>query len=147
MPKVNFEKVEKAFDKAAEVVFIENLSELATIITAIEHPETEQSKKYIEIVSTRFQKLLKKLKKADLKLFQRLGMKEEDEKRLMSPPQQFTQEDWRYLKEVKDRIDSLKKELYGEEILNTEFEAQVTKERKRHINKRFNVKDGWLPLQ
>ena len=64
----------------------------------------------------------------------------------LSTPAEFTAEEWLFLRALKLRIDELKKELYGEEIIKAEDEERVTKERKRHINKRFNIRDDWLPL-
>ena len=56
------------------------------------------------------------------------------------------QEDWLRLKALKLRIDELKHELYGQESIDAEYDDQVDQERRRHINKRFNIRDGWLPL-
>jgi hypothetical protein len=47
---------------------------------------------------------------------------------------------------IKIRIDELKHELYGQESLDAEYDEHIAHERRRHINKRFNIRDGWLPL-
>lgn len=146
MPKVNFTKVENAFDRALQKVFIDNLSELAAIANVIQDPQANVSSKTIEDIIIRFHKELKKLKKQDPKLFHRLNLSPKEEKRLALPSTEFLQEDWLRLRALKLRIDELKKELYGEESLNAEFDSQVAKERRKHINKRFNIRDGWLPL-
>lgn len=147
MSKVNFSKVENAFDRALQKLVIENLSELAAIANVIQDPQTNLSSKAIEEVIFRFQKELKKLKKHDPKLFARLNLSEEEEKRFTLPIKDYIQEDWLRLKALKLRIDELKKELYGEEALSAENEKQVNKERRKHVNKRFNIRDGWLPLR
>lgn len=113
----------------------------------IESPEVNLASKGIEEIIIRFQKELKKLKKEDLKLYERLNLSSEDEVRLATPPKEFLQNDWLRLKALKIRIDELKHELYGQEHVNAEYEKQVTQERRRHVNKRLNVKDGWLPLK
>lgn len=146
MPKVNFTKVENAFDRALQKVFIDNLSELAAIANVIQDPQANVSSKTIEEIIIRFHKELKKLKKQDPKLFHRLNLSPKEEERLALPSTEFLQEDWLRLRALKLRIDELKKELYGEESLNAEFDSQVAKERRKHINKRFNIRDGWLPL-
>ena len=73
-------------------------------------------------------------------------MSEEEANRFALPADQYTQIDWLRLRSLKERIDELKRELYGEDILDIENEKRVAKERDRHINKRFNIREGWLPL-
>jgi 16S rRNA C967 or C1407 C5-methylase (RsmB/RsmF family) len=144
--KVNFTKVENAFDNALKKIFIDNLSELAAIATIIHTPESNLSSQTIEEIIGRFQKELKRLKKQDIKLYQRLNLSEEEANRFALSSDQYTQADWLRLRSLKERIDELKRELYGEDILDVENEKRVAKERNRHINKRFNIREGWLPL-
>lgn len=144
--KVNYSKVESAFDNALRELFIERLSELASLAHLINEPESKLTPKMIEEIITRFHKELKRLKKQDSKLFARLNLSPEEEQRFSLPSSEYTQEDWLVLKTLKERIDELKRELYGEDVFDAEYEKQVTKERRRHINKRFNIRDGWLPL-
>jgi hypothetical protein len=146
MPKVNFSKVEKSFDRAIQKLTIDYLSELAAIANVIQDPQSTISSKSIEEIITRFQKELKKLKKYDPLLFKKLNLSPEDEKRFALPSAEFTQEDWLRLKALKVHIDELKHELYGQEHLDAENDDQIAKERRRHVNKRFNIRDGWLPL-
>lgn len=146
MAKVNFSKVENAFDRALQKLFIDNLSDLAAIANVIQDPAANLTSKSIEDIIARFQKELKKLKKQDPKLFQKLNLSQEEEARLALPSKDFLQADWQLLRGLKVRIDELKKELYGEESLNAEYDQQVAKERRKHVNKRFNIRDGWLPL-
>ena len=146
MAKVNFIKVENAFDRALQKLLIDNLSDLAAIANLIQDPQSKLSSKAIEDIIQRFQKELKKLKKQDPKLFTNLNLSEAEEERLYLSSSDFTQDDWIRLKALKLRIDELKKELYGEEVLNVENDKHVTKERRKHVNKRFNIRDGWLPL-
>lgn len=147
MPKVNFTKVENAFDKALKKLFIDYLSELAAIANVIQDPQTNLSSKTIADIITRFQKELKKLKKQDQKLYEKLNLTSEEEHRFALPAEEYQQQDWLRLKNLKVRIDELKHELYGQETLDAEYDQQVTKERRKHINKRFNIREGWLPLR
>ena len=148
MSKVNFSKVEKSFEKAMEKRLIEELSELAIIADGIQDPKKVVSSKAVEEIIDRIQKELKKIKEEDEVLFKKLNLSPEVEQRLyISLPNEFLQEDWLHLKELKQRLDELKKELHGTETLNAENNEQIEKERKKHINKRFNVREGWLPLR
>lgn len=146
MAKVNYSKVENAFDNALRELFIERLSELASIAQLINDPESKMTPKMVDEIILRFQKELKKLKKQDAKLFRRLNLTPEDESRFSLSSSEYAQEDWHRLKALKERIDELKRELYGQDVMDVEYEKQVTKERRRHINKRFNIRDGWMPL-
>ena len=147
MAKVNFTKVEKSFEHALQRLLIENLSELATIVDATESGDQKIANKAIEEIIERFQKQLQKIKKQEPSLFQKLNLTPEDEVRLELPPADYEQRDWLRLKELKTRIDELKHELYGKESINATHDAHIEKERRRHINKRFNIRDGWLPLK
>lgn len=146
MAKVNFSKVEKSFDRALQKLLIDNLSELAAIANVIHDPKSGISSKAIEEIIGKFQKELKKIKKQDPILFGKLNLTPEEEKRFACPSKEYLQEDWIRLKALKLRIDELKHELYGQESIDAEYDNQVAKERRRHVNKRFNIREGWLPL-
>lgn len=146
MSKFELTKVEKAIDRSLQKILIENLSELAQIADRIQNPNTNLSNQAIKEIIARFQKELKKLKKEDPKLFSRLNLSPEEEKRFTSHSTEFFQADWLRLRELKLCIDELKKELYGEAALSAENEKRVATERRKHVNKRLGVRDGWLPL-
>ncbi len=146
MAKVNFSKVEKSFDRSLQKVWIDNLAELAAIVNVIQDPAKKMTTKAIEDIIVRFQKELKKIKKQDPLLFKRLDLTPQEEERFNLPFQEYAHDDWLRLKALKLRLDEVRKELYGQETIDAENDARVTKERKRHINKRFNIREGWLPL-
>lgn len=146
MTKINFTKAEKAFDDAIQKLIIDNLFDLASLADAVEEPALYSHTPQIQDVIERFHKELKKLKKKDQKLYEKLHLLPEEELRLSANPEHFDQTDWLRVKNLKEKIELLKKEFYGEEIVQIENENQVSKERKKHINKRFNIREGWLPL-
>lgn len=146
MAKVNFTKVEGAFDHALRKLFIDNLSDLASIANVLQDPQANLSNKNLKEVILRFQNELKKLKMQDSKLFQKLNLSQEEEARLHASADDFNAEDLLRIKALKERIEALKKELQGSETSNPEDDKQIAEERRKHINKRFNTKDGWLPL-
>ena len=145
MARINFTKVEGAFDRALQKLIVDHLSELAAIANVIHEPP-DASNKDIGGIIIRFQQELEKLKRHDSKLYERLSLSSEEEERFASPVDQYEHRDWLRLKELKVRIDELKHELHGRESSDAEHEKQVRRERRRHINKRFNIRDGWLPL-
>ncbi|WP_068467837.1 hypothetical protein [Candidatus Protochlamydia phocaeensis] len=144
--KVDFQKVENILSDTLQKIFIDHLSELAAIANLINEPETTLTKKMIDEIVSRFQTELKRLQEKDKKLYQKLELSAEDEQRFNLPAQQFTQDDWQRLKLFKERIDDLKRELLGEKAHNAQDEKRIEQERRRHVYKRFNIREGWLPL-
>lgn len=147
MAKVSFTKAEQSFDRAVRQLLIDNLSEIATIVDVAHDKDKKISSEALAELIAKFNKQLQKIRKNDTGLYQKLALSAEDEKRLSKPSTEYIQADWLFMKELKLRIDELKSELYGKGAPDTTQEAQVEKERKRHINKRFNIRDGWLPLK
>gem|GEM_PF-940247 len=146
MTKINFSKVEKSFDQALQRLSIDRLSELATIANMVQDPTAHLASEAIEESVKRFQKELKKIHTQDPLLFEKLTLSSEEEERLNRPASEYSREDWLRLKALKVRIDELKHELYGQQRVDPESDHQIAHERRRHINKRFNVREGWLPL-
>ena len=146
MAKISFTKVESILTETLRKMMIDRLSELAAIVTLIQDPKTKISMSVIEQILKRFQSELGRLKKSDIKLYQSLGFSAEDEKRFFSSTPNLTPEDWTRLKTLKDKIEELKKELIAHSVPDEKYEKQVEQERLKHENKRFNVKEGWLPL-
>jgi len=148
MPKVNFTKVEKSLSDALNKLHIENLSEVATIANAIHDLKTEQSEKDLDKIIQKFQKELKLIKKESLAVYKQLNLTDEEEKRLLELSyKEYASNDWKLVKQLKEHLDELKKELLGQKEVSKKDEEQIEKERVRHINKRFNTREGWLPLK
>ncbi|MBA2369577.1 MAG: hypothetical protein H0V82_11220 [Candidatus Protochlamydia sp.] len=144
--KVDFSKVENILSDTLRKIFIDRLSELAIIANLIQTSSQSYDPKLMDEVAASFQKELSKLKRKDKKIYDKLGLSDADEERFKLSPSQFSQEDWILLKELKMRIDDLKRQLQGDDLPNLEHEQQVEHERKRHVYKRFNIRDGWIPL-
>ena len=162
MAKINYSEVEKAFDDAFRRLYVENLTELASIANAIQEIRTGKSDQDLEKLMAKFQQQLKKIKDGNAYLYSKLNLIEEDEKRLSKSYREFNHEDWQRIKELKLHIEDLNRELQGglskgdgdkgaanegEIIVNPKDEKHVEKQRVKHINKRFNVREGWVPLK
>lgn len=147
MPKISFVRVESTLGDTLRKIFIDRLAELTTIVSLINEPQSKIQPEKIETVIKHFQIELKRFKEKELKLYPRLGLSPEEENKFFGSYLSFTADDWNRLKTLKEKIDELKKELFGEESPKEEYDLQVEKERRRHLNKRFNVREGWLPLQ
>jgi hypothetical protein len=144
--KVDFLKVENILSDTLRKLFIERLTKLGAIANLINDSHSNLPKKMIEEIVIDFQNELKKIKEKDQNLYQKLEISLENEQHFNLSPQQFTQEDWLSLKLLKEKIEDVKRELLGKETFNEHDDKQIEKERRKHIYKRFNIREHWLPL-
>lgn len=146
MAKINYTKVESVLSKTLNNMFLQNISELSAVaIQAREGNEPLNTEEVDKILKT-FRAELKKLKKHDTDFYQQLELTPELEKRLLTPSRNFTREDWLKLIELKDRMIEINSARAKSREITQEDEDRVARERAEHVNKRFNVRKGWLPL-
>ena len=88
-----------------------------------------------------------RLQQQDAKVFDKIGMQKDDINKLIQRPasSMLTPEEWKQLKEIKQKVEECKRELL-KKIPQLTDEQQVELERKEHINRRHNVRSKWLPL-
>jgi hypothetical protein len=147
MAKISFSKVESILEDSLRKLMIEHLNELGTIANLLSESKPKSSPETMEKILTRFRDHLKKLKKYDPKLYKRLHISSEERKRFSLSIQELTSTDWAKIKEIRETIHELKKDLHGQEVHREEDEKRIEQERVKHINKRFNIREGWLPLK
>jgi hypothetical protein len=158
MVKINFQKVEEALEEAIRKITINRLLELATFASLIggrsvqaeevkDKPETApgQDQVTLKILSS-LQGDLQKLQESDAARFAQLGFTRNDLKKLRGNPKDLLPEDWMKIKEIKEKINEFKLEMRAQ-LPETDDLTVVETERKKHINKRFNIRDSWLPLK
>lgn len=148
MTKIDFEKVEKAFEKGVLKIFIDRLIELAEL--QLDEQDSEQAKKSLDELRTKvleaLERDLKRLSKHDAQALEKMGINTTDVKQYIKNPGALTAEDWQKIKSIKQHVDQYKQDMLAAAEKNMEDDI-VQKERVRQKNKRFNVRDGWLPLQ
>ncbi|HRD55328.1 MAG TPA: hypothetical protein PLC42_02920 [Parachlamydiaceae bacterium] len=145
MAKTNFTKVEEALAEGMRKMTMEHVHALADSISEInakgfEKTEAETKNKLIAIL--KFE--LNWLGKQDPELHKKLGIKRSEIKKLIDKKEKLTAENFEKIKSIKEKLEQLKKEL-NEKSPQTNEEL-IEKERTKHINKRFNKNDNWLPL-
>lgn len=145
MSKIDFSKIESALSNTLQKIYISQIAELATIATLVNTPVTSLSQPKIDEALNKLKTEILYLKEHDLKLYDRLKITPSEEKLIFSS-KSLKPTGWARLGKLKNRINALKKELYGEMNNDPEIENQIELERKKHINKRFNVRENWLPL-
>lgn len=74
-----------------------------------------------------------------------LGMKKSTLKKKIETPSALKGEEWEAIKKIKQKIDLYRAEL-SKQIPEVELSQEVDEERIKHVNKRFNVNNKWLPL-
>ncbi|MCB1113703.1 MAG: hypothetical protein KDK62_02995 [Chlamydiia bacterium] len=75
----------------------------------------------------------------------RAGITQKVLKKDLENIRELSPERWEELKSARERLLAYKNELW-DKIPHLSNEEIIELERKKHINKRFNVRDKWLPL-
>lgn len=133
MSKTNYSKVEKALEEGMLRMKTESLLEEAD---ALKNPSGKLSEEEEEhaLLLSQLQEELKQLKKEDAKAYKKLAFHKLDLKKL----------EWKEIQEVQHRLDQYKKELPAK--MQVSDQSLIDAEREKHLNKRFNVNDKWIPL-
>jgi hypothetical protein len=86
---------------------------------------------------------LKSLSQKDPAAYKSLKVKKKDITALIEGSEELTEERWKSILELKEKLETLLKEREDKQLSDI---AVVEKERHKHINKRHNVNPKWLPL-
>lgn len=146
MSKINFTKIEQILEEALHEMKIDFLFEEATLAN-LTHEHHKTPSNVISAIISKFHMEMTRLKEKDPNLYHMLNLTPDEENRLKQPATSFTQADWQLLLNLKEKIEEYKKICYGQSAPDETQIKQIEEERKAHINKRFNVKKGWLPLK
>lgn len=156
MAKTNFSKVEGSLKSGLEKMQRETLGKLADIAQKATRPELKNilekaakaaSKAVLEKKATLH--IIKKcIRDLSLKndFYEFIGIERVDLQGLVGRATELSSEEWRKLTEIKKKI-ALYKDEQRKKHPELDDEQIIVNERKRHINKRFNVREKWLPLK
>lgn len=143
MAKTNFTKVEEALVAGLHQITVTQLIEMADAVSEQEAPVAKNTLATLQkTLLTTLHQNIKRLHKKDPEIYQKLGLSRSYLKKLLETPTSLSSEEWERLKQLKTKLDP-----YLEELPTITDEQIVKQERIRHINKRFNVNEKWLPLQ
>lgn len=138
MAKTNFTKAENALNNEMIKTTVRQVNSMADK----KNPnEIESTNKLIALL--KFE--LAWLEKQDKNLLKNQGISKSEIKAFIQKKEALTKEDLDKLLIIKEKIEVFKKEI-NKKSAKTDDEL-VNKERNKHINKRFNTNDNWLPLQ
>lgn len=142
MAKTNFLKAEEALTAALQKMSVEQLFEQAS---ARDNPATEENAKRdqarLYIIKT-LQLELKKLHRHDSEIYKKLGIKRKELDVYLEFPAKISSETWKKIVALKAKVEEFSKNL--PEKTNDQL---IEIERQKHITKRFNVNEKWLPLK
>ncbi len=142
MGRTNYTKVESILQEGILKMSVDNLLELADVAQKMgkpSEPKEKSPKNAIRLV----EKELLWIYSKDPEVFKNLHLKKKKLKNIFDHPDQATKEDLAYVAEVKELLTKYKKE----KLPNLNDEDLVKHEQERHINKRYNTKETWLPLK
>lgn len=140
MAKANFSKVEKALEEGMIKITSQNL------LNQTPGKHLELTPENAALILKKMDTDLLKLNKEDKAIYEKVGVKRSALKKLLSSTTTLTPADWNSIKEIQLKIAAYKKEIL-KKIPQMTDEDFVEKERIVQKNRRFNVRDKWLPLQ
>lgn len=146
--KTDYTKAEESISETMHQMNVKQLLHEADLASASNPAKTqagnpEQAKQNHLCFSLK--RDLKLLAKKDQNVYTSIGYKKKEINNLLKDASQLSPEDWEKLKQIKQSIEKYKQDL-ARLLPHKTDEEQVEEERNKHINKRFNVSDKWLPL-
>ncbi len=141
MAKINLSLVEKAIADVLYKIKLEDLLWLAEALTGTPSAGAEIKDKRLVIKG--FVKDLCRLIKKEPEAYKELGAAISELEKLLKSKSAIEPDVWSEIIALKNKVEEVKNISIRDP---SEDEAQVEKERQRHINKRFNVNERWLPL-
>jgi hypothetical protein len=149
MAKIDYTKAENLLSEGLLKMSIKQLIQLADKTSSFTdplHPSSLPSVQARTILLTFMENDIDKIMKAEEGFpNKKMGVSKKQIRGIIEKITELTLEDWKKLKVIRERILKYKKEL-GSKIPHKSNEEIVEEERKKHINKRFNKRDKWLPL-
>ena len=136
MAKTNFTKVESILEEGLRKITVDHFLDLADIAAGIGKKATK--KEEAKRIAKFLERSLAFLYRKDHEIYKKLKLKRKKVQQLIENPEK----EFDTLKKIKDRVNRYKKAL--PKSSNADL---VEQERVKHIDKRYNVKDGWLPLK
>lgn len=153
--KQNFSKAEEALANRLKQMEVDHLNKLAEIAQRVGKPELRNMIEKAALAANKtalerkavFHFVKEGLKKyKEPVVFTAVGTTLDEVQKVVQQTEPLSNEQWQLLTKVKESMQSAKQRyLQGHPGINDN--QIVEKERKKHINKRFNVNEKWLPLQ
>lgn len=141
MTKTNFTKVDDALAKALFKMSIDKLLESTD-------SKKEDAQQIVLQVHTRMAKSIARrlnfFSKKDPVFYNKINYDKEQLRQILQKPHQFSEDDLKFLEKLMEKLEDFRR---SEKYPDLDDETLIELERKKHINKRFNTNEKWLPLQ
>jgi hypothetical protein len=144
MAKTNYTKVEEILEQGLRRMSINQLFDESKKVVPEKSVENPIEKEHEQLLSSIKRDLKYLHYKGHAKLYNSLGMKKSELKKLIDTPN-LSDAEWEKITQIKKKIDLYKAELAAQ-LPEIALKQTVEDERIKHINKRFNVNEKWLPL-
>lgn len=141
MAKTDFSKAEASIADALEKMKVQELLEGADAASGKANPSV--TKERLPIIHA-LQRDLRRIYLHDPDIYKKLHIKRSNLNKLLETATTLNDEEWQKLLTFKTKVDAYVSQMPPETSSNEDL---VEDQRKKHINKRFNVSDKWLPLK
>lgn len=149
MAKIDYSKSEKLLSEALLKMSMRELLQLADNPDSFINPYDPKSMPSVQartIILSFMDRDLESIIGVEGPHQKKLGVSRPQLKKIIDKAADIKLEDWKKLREIRERIQSYKKELW-DKIPHLSDDEIIQLERKKTKNKRFNVREKWLPLQ
>ncbi|NGX43691.1 MAG: hypothetical protein K940chlam7_01991 [Chlamydiae bacterium] len=143
MSKANYSKVEGALSKGLHKIKVGNL------LKKTDKPSKKREKEGVltpKQMMTIVEQDIKWMHKEDPDIYKNLKIKKSEIQKLMNKvqesPKSLKETDLEHIQQIKEKVSKYKKESFP----SHPDEEIVKSQRKKHIYKRHNVPDKWVPL-
>lgn len=147
MAKTNFTKVEEALANGLHHIKVEELLKLADLASGMGKNDLEGAALFYGQLLKLIENDLKWMYKKAPDVYKELKVKKSEIRDLLlkshEKPPKLSENEMARIKEIKVSVEKYKKEKFPSQA----EDAQIETERKKHIYKRFNVNEKWLPLK
>ncbi len=152
MSKTNFTKVEEALTEGLRRIQLDKLLKEADAAKGTAGDEAATKATNAATLAEGHRRVhalkmsIKWLSSKDPDLYLRLGVEKADITKFLDAVDKFTDKDWATFKILHDKVDKAKLDLAAMQGVGGN-EDMIAQQRQKHIHKRFNVQDKWLPLK
>lgn len=143
MAKTNFSKAEEAMIDALQKMTKQQLLELTTSHSG-NAEELLKRTKLRSLFITTLKHEINRIYRINPEIYKKLNIKKDSLGNWLKDADKLTDNDWTNIVKLREQVEVELKQIATAEPSNDQL---VEKERRKHINKRFNVNEKWLPLK
>jgi hypothetical protein len=149
MTKTNYTKVESVLEAGLLQLQVNSLLELAAVASGSSEKDKQKPERIAaarKAIANIMKQELNYIYKDTPDIYDMLSLDRTNLFRIFDKPDNISDPDWDLLSTSKELVDAYRAAIKMQ-VSPEENEKLIESQRKKHINKRFNVNDKWLPLQ